>query len=744
MKPQAFTKIIILLVLVIIGCCMAWLFHEQVAGPKEIRSILIVSIDTCRADFLSCYGYPLKTTPNIDAIADKGILFENTIAPVPFTLPSHVSMLTGTIPPYHGVLDNVEYKLGAEHITLAEILKQNGFSTAAFVSCLVLDSKLGLDQGFDTYEDDFEKPTDPLGWDQQTAGETTNSILTWLQEHREGKNFIFAHYYDPHFPYEPPAPFDSRFRDAPALDNVMTNKPSALLGRYAGEIAYADHCMGMIVDKLKELDLYDSTLLIITSDHGEMHGTHGENTHGYFIYQDNIKVPLVFKLPGKSKPRRIANTVGLVDIVPTICSALGIEPLANIQGKDLGPYFHGNDEPYPDRHLYTQSLEPTKYEANSLLGVINDKYKYIQTTRSELYDLQGDPAELNNLINEQSKRARIMQDKLQQILEESVLDDISKVQLDDETIQRLASLGYLSGNIDEDFEFDENKKDPKDLVEYHVLGSAIHVLIDKEKYDIAIENCQKMISLRPDLYKAYFELARISLHQENFSGAVPHLQKSIELKPDHMQSHRTLAVGYADQGNYDKAIEHYLKVVQIDPGQDEAYYRLALCFYEQGRFDDADKHMRVLFSNPKHVKIILRMAAKLFKLKQIKWVHDYYAGAMELKPDSIDILNSLAWTKAASDIEGVRDPAGAAELAEKACELTEYKTPEVLDTLAVAYAASGAFDKAVTTAQKAIGLAIDNDMKDMAKRIQGRLKLYKAQQVYIDEALIRNNVPAEK
>jgi arylsulfatase A-like enzyme/Tfp pilus assembly protein PilF len=718
------------------------------ADDKKISQVVLISIDTCRADFLSCYGYPLRTTPNIDTVARQAALFGKAIAPVPFTLPSHTSMLTGTIPPYHRVLDNSEYRLGAEYTTLAEILKQNGFATSAFISCFVLDSKYGLDQGFDTYDDDFENSINTTGIAHQNAGDTTRSVLTWLEEHQKGNNFVFIHYFDPHFTYEPPEPFASRFRNAPPMNNAMMNFPPTLLGQYAGEIAYVDHCIGQVISKLKELKLYDSTLLIITSDHGETLGDHGEFTHGYFIYQSSIRVPLIFKLPGSTKPRRISDVVGLVDILPTVCSMLGIEPPAQIQGIDLKPYFHGDSRPYPNRYLYCQSLESTKYNANSLLGAVGDRYKYIQTTRRELYDLQNDPAELNNLTGEQPNRVRIMQDKLQQILEESVRPDTgasdTKVQLDEETLQRLATLGYVGGDVDEDFELDENKEDPKDLISFHVQCMEVGFLIHKEQFEAATEICQQLISERPRFYRSYFNLARISSQQEDYAGAVDYLKKAVELKPDYVHSHIALGRTYKTLGQLDNAIDHYLKVIELEPDEEKAYYHLALCFYEQGRFDEADKHLRpTLFGNPSYVNAIVHLADKLLEMKQIKRGYDYYAEALRLRPDSVNILNSLAWIQAACSIEEIRNPAGAVELAQKACELDKYESPEVLDTLAVAYAASGAFDKAVTNAQKAVELAKSDDKEDLAKRIQGRLKLYKARQVYLDPTLSREDAPAE-
>ena len=237
---------------IIIIAVGAWLLWQFMSPAQEIRNILLISIDTCRADHLSCYGYKSKTTPNIDAVVAEGILFENTITPVPITLPAHSSMLTGTIPPYHGVHDNgVDYLDDESNITLAEILKDAGFTTGAAVSAFVLDSTFGIGQGFETYNDRF----DTMEYNtvvQRRGGETTHIALDWLEKNKDKRFFFFLHYFDPHAKYQPPQPFASRFASNP----------------YAGEIAYTDHCIGRVLGKLKELGLDDSTLVIITADHG--------------------------------------------------------------------------------------------------------------------------------------------------------------------------------------------------------------------------------------------------------------------------------------------------------------------------------------------------------------------------------------------------------------------------------------------------------------------------------------------
>jgi len=717
-------------------------FRSSTVCPKEIRNVLLISIDTCRADHLSCYGYRRNTTPNIDAVADEGVLFENVISPVPFTLPAHCSMLTGTIPPYHGVFDNTDYKLGAEYLTLAEMLKDNGFATAAFIGAFVLDSQFGLAQGFDTYDDSFENPINTTGISERRGDETTRRALQWLENHKNGKNFIFLHYYDPHFTYEPPEPFASRFRNVPSPKNVFIDFAQVLFDNYAGEIAYTDYCIGQVIDKLKQLKLYDSAMIIITADHGEMLGQHGEGFHGYFIYQQAVKVPFIFRLPDKRKSMRIKNTVGLIDIVPTICSAVGIEPPAQIHGKDLTPYFHSNSQPYPDRYLYCQSLEPTKYGANFLLGIVTDQYKYIQTTRPELYDLVDDPQELNNLAKQQANRARIMQDKLQQILDESVHINTpdSKPELDEQARQRLESLGYVGGSIDEDFVFNQDKEDPKDLIDFHVRNMQVHYLIHKEKYEMATEKCQQLISQRPSFYRPHFDLAKISLKQEDYAEAIPCLEKAVALKPDHAYSYEGLAVAFKSLGKIDQAIDHFVKTLQLKPDYVEAYYQLAICFYEQGKFHEPVRYLnKALQENPSYVKAAISLGDKLLEKKQIKPAYDHWLHILKVAPDSITVLNTLAWLQAASDIKELRNPEQAIRLARRACELAEYKTPETLDTLAVAYAASGTFDKAIKSAEKAVDLAKSENREDLIKEFQSRIGLYRAGRIYLDPALKQKN-----
>ena len=568
MKKLTHAKYGLMLVLLLVlgGFFAVWWLPRSNTSAGNIRNVLLISIDTCRADYLSCYGYQSKTTPNIDALAAEGILFENVIAPVPQTLPSHCTMLTGTIPPYHGVHDNIGGYLSDEsNLTLAEILRDSGFATGAAISALPLDSQCGIDQGFDYYGDQFKGAgaveVDP----QRQAGETTGEALEWLEKNKDQRFFFFLHYYDPHSKYNPPEPFDSQFAASP----------------YAGEIAYVDHCIGQVLDKLKTLDLYDSSLIIITADHGEMLGEHGELTHMYFIYQGAIKVPLIFKLAGESKAARIKSIAGLVDIVPTVCSLLGVDTPSHVQGRNLFSNSHGKVLSVPDRHLFCESLMATTYRGNSLLGIVSDRFKYIQTTRPELYDLTEDAAESNNLVGKESSLAKEMQDRLAEMLEESVRKDPldSEVNMDVETISRLRSLGYVGGPVTEDFSFDQEKTDPKDLLKVHSLAEELVHSLESQEYEKMERYAKEMIRQRPDLPLPYEKLGLVALRRKEYSKAIAYFEKVLDIVPDHAWAEQKRGDGYLKNGDFDRAIEIFDKIID-DLGEDvEQNPRVAIDVY---------------------------------------------------------------------------------------------------------------------------------------------------------------------
>ena len=389
----------ILAVLVVVVGCSIWVLFFRDAPGTKIRNVVLISIDTCRADHLSCYGYERKTTPHIDAVAGEGVLFTRAHSTNPITLPAHSSMLTGTNPSYHGVHGNRNYRLSDANVSLAEIMRDHGYQTAAFVIAFVLDARFGLDQGFETYDDHVSADPGRLFISERSGGDTSRQAIKWLDNRGREPFFLFLHYFDPHAKHDPPEPFTSRFLDAP----------------YAGEIAYTDHCIGQIIEKLKSLGIYDSTLLVSTSDHGESIGEHEEDTHGYFIYQSTIRVPFIIKTPGCASQRKLDGPVSIVDVVPTVLGLLGITSPPQLDGKDLSRLLFEEGEP-AHRYVYCESLWPTKYGCNGLFGLVHDRWKYIWTTRPELYDLMRDPDETTNLADKEFEIAGEQQAQLRKML----------------------------------------------------------------------------------------------------------------------------------------------------------------------------------------------------------------------------------------------------------------------------------------------------------------------------------------
>ena len=488
-----------------------------------IRNVILVSLDTTRWDALSCYNAPEVNSPNIGAFARKSVVFENAYAPMPVTLPSHATMLTGKIPPAHGVLDNGRYSLSADHVTLAEVLKENGFNTAAFVSALVMASKFGLDQGFDTYDDDIAESF-VIG--ERRGDETTTLALEWLAKHKNERNFLFLHLFDPHAPYKAPEPYSS------AIKKIYHKYPDYIQD-YIAEIAFTDHCFEMLINKLVDLGLYENSLICVTADHGESHGEHGENTHGFFIYTSTMRVPMIFKVPGITNPLRVADSVGIIDITPTILSLLGIEFQEKIQGRNLAGYINGKTSLDSGRNIFTMSLEPRKYGGDSLFGIIVSNFQYIHTTRPELYDLSRDVYEKNNLIDIEFQRGEKLRKNLENILDEGTSAKRNqKFPLDTDTRRRLESLGYVTTDkVGGGFDLDSKGIDPKDLYAYHNLNLEALSYLNPKNHARALVACEDMIRMRPDFYLGYEMMARVLTASGEQERAAPFVQKANALSP---------------------------------------------------------------------------------------------------------------------------------------------------------------------------------------------------------------------
>ncbi len=542
--------------------------HE---GPK-IRNVVLISLDTTRADHLGCYGGPKEATPHLDALAASGERFEHAWSPVPITLPAHSSMLTGLIPPAHGVHDNINYRLRPSVTTLAEILGEHGFQTAGFVSAFVLDHRFGLAQGFATWDDRFENAVRTDFGVERRGSETAAHAVRWLKGHATKPFFLFVHLYDPHAPYDPPEPFASRFPDDP----------------YAGEIAAADAAAGTVLAALDELGVRDSTLVIVAGDHGEMLGEHGEPTHTYFIYRSAIHVPLIVAGPGIVPGRVLEPAAGLVDIVPTVCGLLGIDPPAGLDGRDLSGWLHGGTPPADATAYYAESITPTRYGANPLLGVVAGKWQYIRTTRPELYDLETDPGETRNRFDPHSDTVRNLQSALVRFLaRRSAAAEGSHAAVGREEEARLQSLGYLGGGVEDDLAIEPSRPDPKALIGLHADNQRAIEAISAGRLDEAERLYRRILQQHPDFIEATMGLARVAMARERWEEAIPKLEAVLARVPDQYQARYDLGVALTKLGRYDEAVTAFREAVPYDPQPPDALINLARALRRAGHPGEA-------------------------------------------------------------------------------------------------------------------------------------------------------------
>ncbi|REJ68000.1 MAG: tetratricopeptide repeat protein [Planctomycetota bacterium] len=465
------------------------------APPQPQHNVILISIDTTRADHLSCYGYPAKTSPYIDAVAAAGVRFERAQTTNPITLPAHSSMLTGTLPPTHGVRDNYNYKLDDSQVTLAEMLSDNGYQTAAFVGAFPLNSLFGLDQGFDVYDDEIPKQG-LYELAERRAEEVTDAAVAWLDERDRQPFFMFVHYFDPHSLYRAPLRFATQHIDVP----------------YDAEIAYVDDSLGVLLAKLKELDLYDSSTIIITSDHGEGLEEHGESTHTFFIYQSTAHVPLVIKSPMATAGTVVETPVSIIDIVPTLLELLDIEPPAHLQGIDLGPALRGEPLADADRPTYTESLVPTMFGCAPLRGIVSGSWRYILSPRAELYDLRADPSELNNLIEAEPETAEQLRQRLLDLTSAATqaAAEVATQSLADEERAKLQSLGYLGGEVRDEVELREDMSDAKDFIDAYQRLMKADGMFAAGQREQAKAVCRELLAEQPGIFKAHMLIAKIA------------------------------------------------------------------------------------------------------------------------------------------------------------------------------------------------------------------------------------------
>ncbi len=609
---------------------------EKVAGP---RNLVLISIDTCRADRVGPYRADDRddVTPHIDALAAEGVLFERALSPAPTTLPAHASMLTGTIPPYHGVHDNGEI-LAGDNRTLAEILGAAGWDTAAFVGALVLDESFGIAQGFDTFDPRFDTPRRSDRILERRAEHVSDAAIDWL-DNRQATTpfFLFLHYYDPHQLFDPPEPYASRFSD----------------DLYDGEIAYTDAHLGRVLERLEALGLAESTLVVVTSDHGEMLGEHGELSHSYYVYEGAIRVPMVFHGPGVPRGRRVDGApVGLVDLVPTVCNMLDV-PLpedADLDGIDLTPRMRAEAGP-ETRAYYAEAVEATKYGSNPHLAWSGPRLKYVESRPPELFDPLADPGEEHNLAPDDAVRAFEMRDALFEAIEARSREFAERGVSDAATADRLRGLGYVgagSGGGDR-LAVDSERPTPRETLAFHVLNHQVPHLIFDGKLDQARSRARQMLAEREDYYGGHRYLGEIALAEKRPAAAAAHFADALERKPGDSAIERLradslhrLGVQLQTQGRRGEAMASYREAIEVDPGHVDAMTNLADLSAAGGELDRAiELYGAALARAPEHAQIHRRLGVALAYRGRPEQAVASYRRAVELEPESFELHAEL-------------------------------------------------------------------------------------------------------
>ena len=443
--PARITAVVLLL---ITGVGGSWwrTFHQ---APPPI-GVVIITLDTTRADRLSAYGFMDAAMPHLDRLAREGVVFDQATSPAPLTLPAHCSLFTGLFPPAHGVRDNADRPLSSEHTTLAEILRAQGFRTGAFVGSVVLDADRGLAQGFDTYSGVVDTGTSeraPGPPRRRPGDEVVTEAIRWIERIDDSRFFVWAHLYDPHRPYDPPEPFRSRYTDP-----------------YTAEIAFADAQIGRLLETLDRRKLLDRTIVVVAADHGESLGDHGERDHGIFVYESVLHVPLIIRAPNVS-PRRVADVVRLVDLMPTMLDLLGV-PHRPVDGKSLTGVLHGEPQ-HVELDAYSESQYPLRFGWSPLRALRAGRYKLIEAPRPELYDLDQDPFEQRNIYEERRDLARAFEHRLatfERAIAARPRDGATDPLPPGELRQRLTSLGYIGSGAYPAQSDHHDLPDPKDCM----------------------------------------------------------------------------------------------------------------------------------------------------------------------------------------------------------------------------------------------------------------------------------------
>ena len=601
------------LILATVGVAVAgaafagWWYARE--SPPHQGPIVLISIDTLRADRLPAYGYTRVPTPAIDALAADGVVFERAYSHSPQTFPAHASMLTGRLPFEHGVRDNVGYALGDDERTLAELLQNRGFNTGAAVSSYVLRRDTGLAQGFTVYDAELPAaaPESSVGAVQRDGSATVDAAERWLEAQTGQRFFLFLHLYEPHKPYAPP----SRF---------------AQYDPYDGEIAYADEIVGRFVQTLKARNLYHDATILVVSDHGEGLGDHGEQEHGLFLYDESVRVPFIVKQPGsEGAGRRVTAPVQHIDILPTVLDLVRAPIPGGLRGRSLRGALESSDALVPEQGIYAEAFySRLHFGWSELYSLTDSRYRYIKAPREELYDLQLDPREQRNLAQERQPSVTAMRGAINRLTAGRPLEAPDVISAADE--ERFAALGYIGSTRASVPEQAAALPDPKDMRHVLEMYRAAVDLASERRFAEAIGGLRKIVDQEPAMVDVWQQMGSLLLRTGRVDEAVAAYKKVVELRPadpngliavagalmrakrlDDAREHAELAAKVAEdgdsraqasaheavvrvalaQGDRAAAIEHAAAAQKADPSLPLPRFVEGRILYDEGKYEEA-------------------------------------------------------------------------------------------------------------------------------------------------------------
>jgi choline-sulfatase len=621
---------LVALVLVAAGTAVLWRKRPTPAAARPRLDVLLVTLDTTRADHIGAYGYAKAKTRHLDRLAAEGTRFEAVIAPAPITLPSHSSILTGLYPFEHGVRNNGNFYLARRFETLATRLKAGGYRTGAFVSTFILDRRYGLDRGFDVYDDSMEgEYHQVVAMQAERRGDRTALALgRWIDERAKAKDepfFAWLHLYDPHEPYRAPHPFRDLFANDP----------------YDGEIAFTDAIVASVLDRLQQAGLLDRTLVVVTGDHGESLGEHGETTHSMFLYEGAVRVPLIFWRPGLVPAGRVvADPVRLVDVAPTILDLLGVTPLAAPHARSLRPLVEGRGGGAPPA-AYSETLLPKFYMNWAPLRSLRDgRYKLIDAPRPELYDLATDPTESRNLFAERTQTAQALRQGLERL---GAAGDAMSVQtLDREAMEKLAALGYIGAGAEPRAGEGASLADPKDFIALFDRLRQANSAVRDRRFDEAVPILKAVLADDPRNAFATLVLGSAYMGMGRNREAVPEFRRYLELVPTSSYAHQWLAICHVRLGERDAALREADAALALDPRFTDARVLRAGVLASRGEHDAALRELReAVATDPAKPMIRLDLASVLREAGRPIEARAEYDRLLQSNPDNVPALTGL-------------------------------------------------------------------------------------------------------